>query len=53
MGARVLSATLPASAATARTCLLTVYLEVIGSKRAESRWSANSSMACGLGARWA
>lgn len=44
MGARVLSVTLRLSAHTARACLLTVYLEVIGRKHAESRWFVDSSM---------
>lgn len=43
MGARTLSVTCRHSALTARTCLLTVYLEVIGSRLTESRWSAISS----------
>lgn len=49
MGARVLSVTLWISAHTARARLLTVYLEVIGRTRAESRWFVDRSMPGRLG----
>lgn len=49
MGARVLSVTLWLSAHTARARLLTVYLEVIGRTRAESRWFVDRSMPGRLG----
>lgn len=49
MGARVLSVTHQLSVHTARVRLLTVYLEVIGRKRAESRWFVDSSMPGRLG----